>query len=93
MNKKDLIDFITEETGLMRKDSKAALEATVKAIHMALVKGVKAQIAELGTFDLNRRQARTGRNPQTGEKVKIKAKTVVKFRPSKMLKNLVKDVS
>ena len=93
MNKRELIDFVTEETGLMRKDSKAAIEATVKAIHMALVKGVKAQIADLGTFDLKRRQARTGRNPQTGEKVKIDAKTVVKFRPSKSLKDLVKDVS
>jgi len=92
MNKKDIIDFVTEETGLQRKDAKAAIEATVKAIHMALVKGIKAQMAGLGTFDLNRRQARTGRNPQTGEKVKIKAKTVVKFRPSKALKDLVKDV-
>jgi len=92
MNKKDLIDFVTEETGLMRKDSKAAIEATVKAIHMALVKGIKVQMAGLGTFDLNRRQARTGRNPQTGGKVKIKAKTVVKFRPSKTLKDLVRDV-
>ena len=92
MNKKDLIYFVTEETGLKRKDSQAAIEATVKAIHMALVKGKKVQMAGLGTFDLNRRQARTGRNPQTGEKVKIKAKTVVKFRPSKALKDLVKDV-
>jgi len=93
MNKKDIIDFVTEETGLMRKDSKVAIEATVKAIHMALVKGIKVQLADLGTFDLKRRQARAGRNPQTGEKVKIKAKTVVKFRPSKTLKELVKDVS
>lgn len=92
MNKKDIIDFVTEETGLQRKDSKAAIEATVKAIHMALVKGLKVQMAGLGIFDLNRRQARTGRNPQTGEKVRIKAKTVVKFRPSKALKDLVKDV-
>lgn len=93
MNKKDIIDFVTEETGLQRKDSKAAIEATVKAIHMALVKGKKVQMAGLGTFDLKHRQARTGRNPQTSEKVKIKAKTVVKFRPSKALKDLVKDVS
>lgn len=92
MNKKDIIDFVTEETGLQRKDSKAVIEATVKAIHMALVKGNKVQMAGLGTFDVNRRQARTGRNPQTGEKVQIKAKTVVKFRPSKILKDLVKDV-
>ena len=92
MNKRDLIDFVTEDTGLQRKSSKAAIESTVKAIQMALVKGKKVQMAGLGTFDLNRRQARTGRNPQTGEKVKIKAKTVVKFRPSKTLKDLVKDV-
>ena len=92
MNKKDIIDFVTEETGLQRKDSKAAIEATVKAIHMALVKGKKVQMTGLGTFDLNRRQARIGRNPQTGDKVKIKAKTVVKFRPSKTLKDLIKDV-
>lgn len=92
MNKKDIINFVTEETGLKRKDSKVAIEATVKAIHMALVKGLKVQMTGLGTFDLNHRQARTGRNPSTGEKVKIKAKTVVKFRPSKALKDLVKDV-
>jgi len=92
MNKKNIIDFVTEETGLTRKDAKAAIESTVKAIHMALVKGIKAQIADLGTFDLTRRQARTGRNPKTGEKIKIDSKTVVKFRPSKALKELVKDI-
>ena len=92
MNKKDIIDFVTEETGLQRKDSKAAIEATVKAIHMALVKGFKVQMAGLGTFDPVHRHARTGRNPKTGEKVQIKAKTVVKFRPSKALKDLVRDV-
>ncbi len=92
MNKKDIIDLVTEETGLQRKDSKAAIEATVKAIHMALVKGLKVQMAGLGIFDPVRRQARTGRNPKTDEKVNIKAKTVVKFRPSKALKDLVKDV-
>jgi len=92
MNKKDIIDFVTEETGLKRKDAQAAIEATVKAIHMALVKGFKVQMTGLGIFDPVRRQARTGRNPQTGEKVNIKAKTVVKFRPSKALKDLVKDV-
>ena len=85
-------DFPITVAEFLRLSSKAAIEATVKAIHMALVKGFKVQMAGLGTFDLNRRQARTGRNPQTGDKVKIKAKTVLKFRPSKILKDLVKDV-
>ena len=82
MNKAELIAAIVKDTGLSKKDSVAALEGVLKAI----TKGVKkspVQLVGFGTFKNVKRKARIGRNPATGEKIKIKAKVVTTFKPSK----------
>ncbi len=81
MNKAQLIDAVAKQSGLSKKDAKGALEAIVAAIKKNVNKGVT--LVGFGSFKTVRRKARTGRNPRTGAKIKIKAKTVVKFRPGK----------
>ena len=79
MNKQELIDAIAAESGLSKKDSKTALEAVVKTVGTTLKKGDKVTLIGFGTFSVAARAARTGRNPQTGKALQIKAKKVVKF--------------
>jgi len=79
MNKQELIDAIAAESGLSKKDSKTALETVIKAVGDTLKKGDKVTLVGFGTFSVASRAARTGRNPQTGKELQIKAKKVVKF--------------
>ena len=79
MNKQELIDAIAAESGLSKKDSKTALEAVVKTVGTTLKKGDKVTLIGFGTFSVAARAAKTGRNPQTGKELQIKAKKVVKF--------------
>ena len=81
MNKAQLIAAVAKQSGLSKKDAKGALEAMVAAIKKNVNKGVT--LVGFGSFKTVRRKARTGRNPRTGEKIKIKAKSVVKFKPGK----------
>ncbi len=81
MNKTQLIDEVVKKSGLSKKDAKGAVEATIDVIKKNVKKGVA--LVGFGTFKMVKRKARTGRNPQTGEKIKIKAKSVVKFKPGK----------
>ena len=80
MNKTELIEKIAAGSGLTKADSKKALDATVKAIKEALVKGDKVALIGFGTFAVNKRPARTGINPATKAKSKIAAKKVAKFK-------------
>ena len=80
MNKTELIEKIAAGSGLTKADSKKALDATVKAINEALVKGDKVALIGFGTFAVNKRPARTGINPATKAKIKIAAKKVAKFK-------------
>ena len=80
MNKTELIEKIEAGSGLTKADSKKALDATVKAIKEALVKGDKVALIGFGTFAVNKRPARTGINPATKAKIKIAAKKVAKFK-------------
>ena len=89
MNKGELIDSIAKQTGLTKADSSRALDATLDAIQGTLATGEKVSIPGFGTFDTARRAARKGRNPQTGEPIKIKARTVAKFKPGKGLAEAV----
>ncbi len=89
MNRQDLIDSIAEATGLTRKGSGDALDATLDAISSALADGEKVSLVGFGTFEARERAARDGFNPQTGEKIKIAAKTVPVFRPGKALRDKV----
>lgn len=90
MNKTELIDAIAAGTELSKKDAKAALEATLNAISKSLKKGDAVQLIGFGTFKVNKRSARTGRNPRTGEEIKIAAAKVPAFVAGKALKDLVK---
>ena len=89
MTKAELISAIAEKTELSKKDSEKALNATVAAITEALAKGDKIQLVGFGTFEVTKRAAREGRNPQTGKAMKIKASKAPKFKAGKALKDCI----
>lgn len=90
MNKSELIDAIAAKANLSKKDAKAALEATLEAVSESLKAGDAVQLIGFGTFKVNKRAARTGRNPRTGEEIKIAAAKIPAFVAGKALKDLVK---
>jgi DNA-binding protein HU-beta len=89
MNKAELIDAIASGAKLTKADAAKALDATIDAIHKALKKGERVQLIGFGSFSVAKRNARTGRNPQTGKEIKIPAKKVVKFKAGAELANSV----
>ncbi|MCK5847031.1 MAG: HU family DNA-binding protein [Bacteroidales bacterium] len=80
MNKTQLIDAMAAKSGLNKADSKRALEAFIGSTTDALKSGDRVALVGFGSFTVNERAARTGRNPKTGEAIQIKAKKVVKFK-------------
>jgi DNA-binding protein HU-beta len=80
MNKAELIDAIAASAGLSKADSKKALDAFVDATSAALKSGDRLSLVGFGSFSVSKREARTGRNPQTGKEIQIAAKNVVKFK-------------
>ena len=80
MNKAELIDSIAKDANLTKADAKKALDAFVKATTKSLKKGERVALVGFGSFSVARRSQRTGRNPQTGKPITIKAKNVVKFK-------------
>jgi DNA-binding protein HU-beta len=89
MKKADLINIIAQRSSLTKKDSAAALEATLSAITDSLAKGDSLTLVGFGTFTVSERAAREGINPQTKAAIKIKAAKVPKFRPGKALRDSV----
>ncbi|MBQ9267424.1 MAG: HU family DNA-binding protein [Clostridia bacterium] len=89
MNKADLIAKIAEEAELSKKSAEAALNAFVGAVEGALKKGEKVQLVGFGSFEVRKRAARKGRNPQTKEEIKIPASKAPVFKAGKALKDLV----
>ncbi len=89
MNKTELVDAIAKQAGLSKKDSEAAVKAFTDVVSKALKKGDKVQLVGFGTFEVAKRAARTGRNPQTGKEMKIKASKAPKFKAGKALKDAV----
>lgn len=89
MNKQDLVASVAEKSGLTKKDAEKALNAVVDSIKEALKKGDKVSLVGFGTFEVRTRAARSGRNPQTGDLIKIPAGKVPAFRPGKDLKESV----
>lgn len=85
--KKELIDSIAERTGVKKSDAELVLNATLAEIERALLAGQPVTLHGFGTFELKKREARTGRNPRTGEPVEIAASTTVAFKPAKALKD------
>ena len=89
MNKAELIDAVAAEADLSKADSGRAIDAIVDAISKALGKGQQVSIVGFGTFTVKHRAARSGRNPRTGETIKIAASNVPGFRAGKALKDAV----
>ncbi|MBT3207063.1 MAG: HU family DNA-binding protein [Bacteroidetes bacterium] len=89
MNKSELISAMAEGTGLTKVDSKKAVEAFVGIVSNELQGGGKVALVGFGTFSISERQARTGRNPQTGKEIEIPAKKVVKFKAGSELSDSV----
>lgn len=90
MNKTELVDKVASAAGLKKSDSAKAIDATIDAIKGALKKGQKVTLVGFGTFFVSKRKARKGRNPRTGEEIKIPASKVPKFTAGKSLKDAVK---
>jgi len=89
MNKTDLITKVAELTELSKKDATKAVDAVFEAIAGALEQGDKVQLVGFGNFEVRERQARKGRNPQTGEEIDIAASKIPAFKPGKSLKDQV----
>jgi DNA-binding protein HU-beta len=89
MKKVELVEAVATKVGLTKADANRAIDATFEAITKALKKGDKITLVGFGTFGVSRRQARTGRNPQTGAQVKIPARNAVTFKAGAQLKNEV----
>ena len=89
MNKTELIAAIAERAELSKKDSEKALKAFVDVVTEELKKEHKIQLVGFGTFEVRAREARTGKNPRTGETIKIAASKVPAFKAGKALKDAV----
>ena len=89
MNKSELVDSIADNAELSKSDAAKALDAAVEVIKGALKDGGSVGIVGFGTFSVGHRSARTGRNPQTGAEIQIKASNVPKFKAGKALKDAV----
>ncbi|HSM90270.1 MAG TPA: HU family DNA-binding protein [Desulfobacterales bacterium] len=89
MTKADLVNAIAEQAGLSKADAEKALKAFTGAVTQALKAGEKVSLVGFGTFSVGQRAARTGKNPQTGAKIKIAAAKSPKFKAGKALKDAV----
>ena len=89
MNKTELIDHIAESADLSKAAATRAVDALITAVKTTLKKNGSVTLVGFGTFSVGKRAARTGRNPRTGEAIKIKAAKVPKFKPGKALKDAV----
>ncbi|MCI5615900.1 MAG: HU family DNA-binding protein [Clostridia bacterium] len=91
MNKTELVAAIAEKAELSKKDAESALSAMVEAITEALTKEDKVQLIGFGTFEVKKREARTGRNPRTNENIEIPAAKLPVFKAGKALKDKVAE--
>jgi DNA-binding protein HU-beta len=90
MTKADLIGKVATKAGLTKAEAAKALDSTVEAIKEALKKGEKVTLVGFGSFYVTKRKARKGRNPRTGQEIKIPATKIPKFSAGKSLKDAVK---
>ncbi len=89
MNKTELVDSIAEKSGLSKKDSEKALSALIESVEDALVSNDKVQLVGFGSFEVKKRAARKGRNPQTMEEIDIPESNVPTFKAGKDLKEML----
>ncbi|OGT46381.1 MAG: DNA-binding protein HU [Gammaproteobacteria bacterium RIFCSPHIGHO2_12_FULL_41_20] len=93
MNRSELIDLIADQADITKGSATRALDALIDSITHSLKKGDPVVLMKLGSFIVKQRPAREGRNPQTGEKIKIKATKIVSFKAGKALKEAVKEAT
>lgn len=86
MTKQDLIEAVSKSTGLSKRGAANAVDATITSITKGIKKEKRLALSGFGTFTVRRRKARTGRNPRTGEEIKIGASKTVGFKPAPALK-------
>ena len=89
VNRVELVAAIAQEAGISKKDADAALKAFVNTVENELKDGGKVQLVGFGTFEVSKRAARTGRNPQTGEAMEIAASKTPKFKAGKAFKDIL----
>ena len=91
MNKAELISAVAEKTGLSKKDSEKAINATFDTITLSMEAGEKVQLVGFGAFDIKELAARIGRNPKTKEEIEIPASRVPVFKAGKALKDAIAE--
>ena len=89
MNKAELIDAVADRANLSKTDAGRAVDSTLESIGRALKKGEKVALIGFGTFEVRKRAARVGRNPKTGEQIRIAAAKTAAFKAGKALKDSV----
>jgi len=89
MNKQEIIERIAEDSGITRHQATKVLNSIINGIENALSRGEKVTLSGFGSFSVIRRKERKGRNPKTGEIIKIPSKKAIKFIPSKKLKEII----
>lgn len=89
MNKTELVAVVAEQAGITKKQAEAAVKAFADCVAKELAEGNKVQLVGFGTFEVSERPAREGRNPRTGETMKIEAAKTPKFKAGKALKDAV----
>jgi DNA-binding protein HU-beta len=92
MNKTELVEAIAKESGLTNADARKSVEAFITTVEKTLKRGDEIALTGFGKFSVVRRSARTGRNPQTGETVRIRASKAPKFTAGAGLKGVVNGV-
>ena len=93
MTKADIVETIYERVGFSKKESAELVETIFEVIKEALVKGEKVKFSGFGNFVVREKNARKGRNPQTGEEIQLAARRVLTFKPSLVLKNALNETA
>lgn len=93
MTKADLVRMIFEKVGLPKVEAQKIVETIFETIKQTLSEGESVKISGFGTFNVKRKRERRGRNPQTGDELQITARKVVVFKPSNIVKDIVKRVN
>ena len=91
MTKADIVETIYERVGFSKKESAELVETVFDVIKDALVGGEKVKFSGFGNFIVREKNARKGRNPQTGEEIELEARRVLTFKPSLVLKNALNE--
>ena len=87
--KQDMINYMSEKTKLSKRDAEKALNSFLEGVRYNLKQGRPVRLIPFGSFETRSRKARIGRNPRTGQEIKIKARKIPYFKPGKFLKSAV----